>query len=81
MTCIHMNNAIVCVSPYGQLHVGNRYIMVENHEYLGPSFYTDRAMTKPYEPTGENDPVWAAFHDWLVKFRAKRMKARKAAKP
>ena len=71
MTCINTGNAIICVSPWGRLHVGNRYIMVDFHPYCGPSFYTDRAMTKLYDPVDEQDPVWDAFEKWYKKYQEK----------
>jgi hypothetical protein len=76
MTCIRIPNGIICVSPYGRLHLGNRYIMVEMHEYCGPTFFTDRGMTKVYEPKDENDPIWPVFDVWLKKFNAAKAKAR-----
>jgi hypothetical protein len=78
MTCIRFNGGIICVSPYGRLHLGNRYIMVEFHEYLGPTFFTDRDMTKLYEPKDESAPIWPVFNRWLTKFMAAKAKRRAA---
>lgn len=72
MTCINVGHAIVCVSPWGRLHVGNKYIMLDFHNYCGPTFYTDRAMENLYEPADEHDPVWDAFDIWLKKYRSKK---------
>ena len=69
MTCTRIGNAIVCVSPWKRLHVGNRYIMMEFHPYCGPTFFTDRACTQIYEPKDENDPVWAEFGKWLKQYQ------------
>lgn len=80
MTCINMGSAIVCVSPWGRLKVGNRYVWVDFHEYCGPSFYTDAAMRKKYEPNGVDDPVWEQFGNWLAKYRAGKEKQRLAGK-
>jgi hypothetical protein len=68
------SNAIVCVDPWGRLKVGNRYVWVLFHEYCGPSFYTDAAMSKLYDPNDENDPVWPQFERWLKKYRAAKDK-------
>lgn len=76
MTCIKAGNAIICVNPWGRLHVGNKYIMVDFHEWCGPTFFTDRAMTKVYDPVDENDPVWEPFGEWLKKFQAAKEKKR-----
>lgn len=53
------------------MHVGNKYIMVDFHPWCGPSFYTDRNMSKLYDPVDENDPVWEPFGEWLKKFNEK----------
>lgn len=74
MTCTRIGNAIVCTNPWGRLHVGNRYIYVDFHEWTGPSFTTDRAGNVPYEPEDENDPVWPEFNKWLAKYRAAKEK-------
>ena len=76
MTCTRLYGAIICTSPHGRLHVGNRYIIVNFHEYCGPTFFTDRDMSKVYEPKDENDPVWDAFGKWHEKFQAKKEAAR-----
>lgn len=77
MTCIHMgSNAIVCVSPWGRLKVGNRYVWVDFHPYCGPNFYRDSAMSKLYDPKDENDPVWPEFGKWLKKYDAAKEKER-----
>lgn len=33
MTCISFGNAIVCVSPWGRLKDGNRYVWVSFHDW------------------------------------------------
>lgn len=78
MTCIRMGNAIVCVSDWGRLKVGNRYVWVDMHPYCGPSFYTDSGMSKEYDPVDENDPVWPVFQAWYDKKRA-GIEAKRAA--
>lgn len=75
MTCTRIGSAIVCTSPYGRLHVGNRYIWVDFHPYCGPSFSYDQAGNKPYDPDDENDPVWPEFNKWLAKYKAARGQA------
>ena len=70
MTCTRFSNAIICGSQssnYGRLHVGNKYIWVDFHEYCGPSFSCDANGTAIYEPHGETDPVWPEFIKWLNK--------------
>ena len=74
MTCTRIGNIIVCTNPWGRLHVGNRYIWVDFHEYCGPSFSYDANGDKPYEPEDENDPVWPAFKKWHAKYRAAKEK-------
>lgn len=74
MTCINFGNAIVCVQPWGRLHVNGKYIYVDFHEYCGPSFTQDRAGNVPYDPVDENDPVWEAFGKWLDKYNAAKGK-------
>ena len=73
VTCINTGNAIVCVSPWARLKVGNRYITMDYHLYCGPSFYWDRDMTKEYEPSGVDDPIWPVFEAWLKKYEAARV--------
>ena len=67
MTCTNVGFAIICTSPFGRLHVGNRYIYVDYHPYCRPAFYTDRNMDKEYFTTGADDPVWDALDVWLKK--------------
>ena len=74
MTCTRIGNAIVCTSPWGRLHVGNRYIYVDYHEWCGPAFSHDQAGNKHYEPVDENDPVWPEFDKWLKKYQAAKAK-------
>lgn len=74
MTCISVGRAIVCVSPWGRLRLGNRYVWVDFHEHCGPSFFWDSAMTKHYEPKDENDLIWPVFELWLLKYRNKKDK-------
>jgi hypothetical protein len=64
------------VKRWGRLHVGNRYIWLEFHPWVGPSFTTDSGGVKPYDPVDENDPVWPHFMAWLEKFNAAEAKAR-----
>ena len=69
MTCTRIGNAIVCTSPGGRLHVGNRYVWMNYRRYCGPSFYTmEKGEEVHYEPVDENDPVWEQFGKWLDKF-------------
>jgi hypothetical protein len=81
MTCINMGTAIACVSPWGRLKVGNRYVWVDFHEYCGPSFFTDAAMSNLYDPKDENDPVWPQFDKWLKKYRARKEKQARPRAP
>lgn len=74
MTCHRFGSAIVCVSPWGRLKVSNKYVWVSFHEYCGPSFYKDRAMSKEYDPVDENDPVWPEFAKWHDKYEAAKKK-------
>lgn len=79
MTCLRMGNAIVCISPWGRLRLGNRYVWVDFHEYCGPSFYWDSANTKPYEfqEDIENDPIWPIFEKWLEKYNREKERIRR----
>lgn len=72
MTCTRVGNAIVCTNRWGRLHVGNRYIYVEFHQWCGPAFTLDRAGNVPYEPKSSRDPVWPAFKVWLEKQERKQ---------
>ncbi len=78
MTCTRMGGAIVCTSPWGRLHLGKHYVWVDFHEYCGPAFYWDAAMSREYEPADERDPIWPLFDAWLVKYRAGKEKAARA---
>ena len=81
MTCIRMgSNMIVCVSPWGRLKVGNRYVWVDFHPYCGPSFYTDANMSRMYDPADEKDPVWPEFTKWLDKHNAAKAKKQARSK-
>lgn len=75
MTCTRFGNAIICTHPWGRLHVGNRYVYVDFHEYCGPSFSWDSNGDKPYDPVDENDPVWPEFSKWLKKHQERKAKA------
>lgn len=77
MTCTRIPGGIVCTSPWGRLHVGNRYVWVDYHSYCGPSFSYDAAGNKPYDPVDENDPVWPEFGKWLNKYHAAMAKKEK----
>lgn len=78
MTCIRFNNAIICVSPYGRLRLGKRYVWVDYHEYCGPQFSWDTDGRKLYDPADENDPIWPLFEAWLKKYEAKKAKRKKS---
>lgn len=71
MTCHRLApNVIVCTTPHGRLHVGNRYVYVEFHPYCGPSFFKDQGGCVPYDPVDEDDPVWPEFEKWHTKYKA-----------
>lgn len=73
MTCIHMHNGIFCVSPWGRVKLGNRYVMIDFHEYCGPQFTWVKGCAL-YEPADENDPIWPLFEAWLSKYQAAKAK-------
>lgn len=78
MTCISFGGGIVCVNT-GKLvrfHVGNRYIWMEWHNYLGPCFFTDYGCTKAYDPVDENDPIWPEFEKWHTKRKEKESRCK-----
>lgn len=77
MTCARIDSMIICTSPWGRLHVGNRYVWVDFHDYCGPSFSYDQAGEKLYDPVDENDPVWPEFSKWLKKYQAAQAKKAK----
>lgn len=74
MTCINLGSTIVCVQPYGRLHVDNKYIYLDYYSYCGPWFYTDKNHTEVYDPVDEDDPVWDEFDKWLKKYLTKQQK-------
>ena len=74
MTCIRIGSGFVCVSPWGRLKVGNRYVWMDYHRYCGPAFFTDANMSKVYNPVDESDPVWPEFSKWLTKHEAAEAK-------
>lgn len=76
VTCTRYGNVIICTNPWGRLTLGNRYVWVDFHAYCGPSFFWDSAMTKLYDPTGENDPIWPVFDAWLSRHNAALEKAK-----
>jgi len=77
MTCYRLGDAVICINPWGRLKLGNRYVMVDFHEYCGPSFEWVKGG-KPYDPVDENDPIWPLFDVWHKKHKA--AKARRAAR-
>ena len=77
MPCITMETSIICMSPWGRMKLGNRYVWVDFHEYCGPSFYWDSNMSKLYDPVDEDDPIWVEFSKWLNKFNASKAKVAK----
>lgn len=78
MTCHRIPGGIVCVSPWGRLKLGNRYVMVYFHSHCGPSFEWVKGG-EAYEIADENDPIWPLFEAWLVKFNAAKEKRRIAS--
>lgn len=71
MTCIPLRRrkndkatGFICVSPVYRLKVCGKYIWMEWHSYLGPSFYTDRKCEKQYWPDDEDDVIWVVFKRW-----------------
>lgn len=80
MTCTPFNSGqatgFVCVDDTGRLSVAGRYVWVDYHHYCGPTFFTDMAMSKFYEPVDEDDPVWSAFTAWLEKRDAAKARLR-----
>lgn len=74
MTCIRIQNGIICVNPWGRVRIGNRYVWIDYHTYCGPSFWWNSAMTKEYEPKDENDPIWPEFEKWLKRYEAQKAK-------
>ena len=80
MACYRMGGAIVCVNPWGSITVNGKRMWLEFHEYCGPTFYTDRSMTKVYEPKDETDAVWPAFAGWLKRYQSRKAKNAAAKK-
>lgn len=79
MTCIPFGGngvvGFICVNDQIRFHVGNRYVWMSWHDYTGPSFYTkEKGREVEYDPTDENDPVWAPFGVWLEKRNAAKLK-------
>jgi hypothetical protein len=79
MTCVYFGNGFICgFNPYTRFHIGNKYVWMDFHEYCGPSFWTDKYMSKPYEWKDENDiendPVWEPFGKWLEKCQASKVR-------
>ena len=82
MTCRKLTpSIIVCIQPWGRLKLGNSYVWLDYHPYLGPSFYRDAARSKLYEPIDELDPIWPVFGAWLDKFEAAKRKRMARTKP
>jgi hypothetical protein len=76
MTCIPLRrrkadklSGFICISPIYRLKVCGKYIFMEWHSYLGPTFYTDRAFEKEYIPQGEDDVIWTVFNQWAEKHK------------
>lgn len=82
MPCVNIGDGIICINPWGRLHVGNRYVYVDFHEYCGPSFSYDPGGQKLYDPVDENDPVWDEFSKWYDKYKQQKAKndAKRAAR-
>ncbi len=82
MTCYSFSGhgvvGYVCCNDSSRLHVNGKYVWVSFHPYTGPSFYKNAKMTVNYDPTDENDPVWAVFETWYGKL--KRQKEKRAKK-
>ena len=62
----------VCMSPYGRVKIGNKYVWIDYHTYLGPQFWKDYKFTVPYWPENKNDPIWPEFEKWLAKYNASK---------
>lgn len=57
---------------WGRLHVGKGYVYVDFSPYFGPSFFFDREMERPYAVSGQDDPIWPIFGEWLERVEAER---------
>ena len=76
MACIKFDGGIMCLNDWARLRLGNRYVWVEYHNYCGPTFWWNSAMTKSYDPVDENDPIWQVFVVWFDKHMAATEKRR-----
>lgn len=77
--CKKIPNGIVCMATWGRLHLRNRYIWFDFHEYGGPTFYYDKDMKLEYvfiEPI-DKDPIWEPFEKWFEKYKIFKEKQRK----
>lgn len=68
MTCITIPNGIVCVADgiHRLRTATGRYIYLEWHRYLGPTFYYDKFLTRLFDDWWANPDICEAL-DWFVK--------------
>jgi len=67
MTCITFSGAIICVIPTFKLRLADgRHVFMEWHNYLGPTFFLDRACVRQIENWYENHFICDAL-DWFCK--------------
>ena len=56
---------ICCFDDFFRLPLADgRHVFMDWHHYLGPTFYRDRAMRRPWEDWWDNPLICAAL-DWF----------------
>lgn len=66
MTCIHHRGFIICMSPWHRLRLADgRYVFLDWHSYLGPTFYIDRAARREIEDWHDDMLICEAL-TWFV---------------
>ena len=61
MTCVAFHGGIYCYSPSYRLRLlDGRYVYMDWHSHLGPSFFRDRALARPMDGWWDDDMMCAA---------------------
>ena len=67
MTCVVSKTAIICFTPWHRLRLSDgRYVFMDYHHYLGPTFYRDRLQRRSIEDWYEDNFICDAL-DWFCK--------------
>jgi hypothetical protein len=67
MPCTRFGSTIICTSPFYRLRLlDGRYVFMEWHDYLGPTFWRDRRQTREIEEWWR-DALMCRALEWFMR--------------